>query len=174
MFQNFLQFFQFISKLLHGLERFLKILPKIYLKNKYEYFEIRNLKQFCSLILGLDVSRSVIYTVKLSHHDGRNLQIQYFCFNIDINNIDISFVRVLTVFAELYNFLTVWHSSALTVHAELCSLVLTVNCCKIEKLLTAVQSCSSFSSTAKFTVKYSLTRVTYLRFLDALFGTVYW
>ncbi len=75
----------------------------------------------------------------------------------------ISFVRALTVFAKLYNFLTVWRSSALTVHPELCSLVLTVNCCKTEKLLTAVQSCSSFRGIAKFTVKYSLTRVTYLR-----------
>ncbi len=86
---------------------------------------------------------------------------------------DNSFVRALTVFAVLYNFLTVWCSSALTVHTELRSFVLTVNCCKTEKLLTVVQSCSSFWGTAKFTVKYTLTRVTYLRFLDALFGTVY-
>ncbi len=84
-----------------------------------------------------------------------------------------SFVRALTVFADLYNFFTVWRSSALTVHTELCSLILTVNCCKIEKLLTAVQLWSSFRSTAKFTVKYSLTRVSYLRFVDALFGTIY-
>ncbi len=55
-----------------------------------------------------------------------------------------SFVCTLTVFADLYNFLTVWRSSALTVHSELCSLVLTVNCCKAEKLLTVEQSCSSF------------------------------
>ncbi len=93
-----------------------------------------------------------------------------FLRNIEAN---ISFVRPLTVFADLYNFLTVWRSSALTVHTELCSLILTVNCCKTEKLSTVVQSCSSFCGTAKFTVKYSLTRVTYLRFLDALFGTVY-
>ncbi len=73
-----------------------------------------------------------------------------------------SFVRALTVFADLYSFLTVWCSSALTVHTELCSLVLTVNCCKTEKLLTVVQLCSSFWGTAKFTVKYSLTRVTIL------------
>ncbi len=49
--------------------------------------------------------------------------------------------------------------------------------CKLlqkEKLLTVVQSCSRFRGTAKFIVKYSLMRVTYLRFLDALFGTVYW
>ncbi len=85
-----------------------------------------------------------------------------------------SFVCALTVFADLYNFLTIWRSNALSVHTELCSLVLTVNCCKTEKQLTTVQSCSTFWSTAKFTVKYSLTRVTYLRFLDALFGTVYW
>ncbi len=69
----------------------------------------------------------------------------------------ISFVRVLTIFANLYNFLTVWHSNALTVRTELCSLILTVNCCKTEKLLTVVQSYSSFWGTAKFTVKYSLT-----------------
>ncbi len=55
-----------------------------------------------------------------------------------------SFVRAPTVFADLYNFLTVCHSSALTVHTELCSLVLTLNCCKTEKLLTVVQFCSSF------------------------------
>ncbi len=74
-----------------------------------------------------------------------------------------SFVRTLTVFADLYNFLTAWCSSALTVHTELCSLVLTVNYCKTEKLLTAVQSCSRFRGTAKFTVKFNLMRVTYLR-----------
>ncbi len=85
-----------------------------------------------------------------------------------------SFVRAFTVFADLYNFFTVWHSNALTVHTEFCSLVLTVNCCKTEKLLTVVQLCSSFRGIAKFTVKYNLTRVTYLRFLDALFGTAYW
>ncbi len=60
----------------------------------------------------------------------------------------ISFVRAPTVFADLYNFLTVWRSSALTVHTEL-----SVNCCKTEKLLTVVQFCSSFWGIAKFTVK---------------------
>ncbi len=47
--------------------------------------------------------------------------------------------------------------------------------CKLlqnRKLLTAVQSCCCFRGTAKFTVKYTLTRVVYLRFLDALFGTL--
>ncbi len=56
-------------------------------------------------------------------------------------NLIALFVRV---FADLYNFLTVWRSSVLTVHTELCSLVLTVNCCKTGKLWTVVQSCSSF------------------------------
>ncbi len=64
--------------------------------------------------------------------------------DMDNKGVDISFVRVLTVFADLYNFLTVWRSSALTVCTELSSLVLTVNYCKTEKLLTVVQSCSSF------------------------------
>ncbi len=69
---------------------------------------------------------------------------------------DISFVRVLTVFADPYNFLAVWCSSILTVRFD-CKLL------QNRKLLTAVQSCSSFRGTAKFTVKYSLTRVIYLR-----------
>ncbi len=81
----------------------------------------------------------------------------------------MSFVRAATVFADLHNFLTVWRSSAPTVHTELCSFVLTVNCGKTEKLLTKVQSCSSFRGTAKFTVKYCLMRVTYLLFTVFLF-----
>ncbi len=74
-----------------------------------------------------------------------------------------SFIRALTVFADLYNFLTVWRSSALTVHTELCSLVLTVNCSKTEKLLTVVQSCSSFWVTAKFSqVQFNESHLSYI------------
>ncbi len=56
-----------------------------------------------------------------------------------------SFVHALTVFADLHNFLTVWRSSALTVHTELCSLA-RFDCKLLQnrKLLTVVQSCSSF------------------------------
>ncbi len=99
------------------------------------------------------------YTVIRTHNQPHTFIRPHFTYLL------ISFVRALTVFADLYNFLTVWRSSALTVLTELCSL---------EKLLTAVQSCSTFRGTAKFTVKYSLRRVAYLRFLDALFGIVYW
>ncbi len=45
----------------------------------------------------------------------------------------LQFLQICTTFLQ-YGV----RSLALTVHTELCSLVLTVNCCKIEKLLTAV------------------------------------
>ncbi len=62
--------------------------------------------------------------------------------------INIGFVHPLAIFADPYNFLTVLHSSAVTVHTKLCSLILTVNFCKTEKLFTVL-------------------------FLDALFGTLH-
>ncbi len=79
------------------------------------------------------------------------------------------FVRMLAIFADLYNFLRVCCLSTLTVYTELYSLVLTVNCCQTEKLLTVVQSCCTFWSTAKFTVKYSQRKSS---ILDARFGTL--
>ncbi len=55
-------------------------------------------------------------------------------------------IRILFTFRCKHG-LTVCCSSTLTVHTELCSLVLTVNCRKTEKLLTIAQLCNSFWGT---------------------------